>query len=76
MWIFWSILLGIGLAMDAFAVSITNGLNDDKLKRRMMVVIALFFGVFQAVATSIDVAHNSQSYNNSNFNISGDILMA
>ena len=54
MWIFWSILLGIGLAMDDFAVSITNGLNDDKLKRRMMVVIALFFGVFQAVATSID----------------------
>ncbi len=48
MWIFWSILLGIGLAMDAFAVSIANGLNDDKLKRRMMVVIALFFGVFQA----------------------------
>ena len=49
MWILWSIALGVGLAMDAFAVSITNGLNDEKMKWPKIVLIALFFGVFQGV---------------------------
>ena len=49
MWILWSVALGVGLAMDAFAVSITNGLNDEKMKWPRIVLIALFFGVFQGV---------------------------
>lgn len=49
MWIFWSICLGVGLAMDAFAVSVTNGLKDEKLKISKMLLIATFFGVFQGV---------------------------
>ena len=29
-----SVLLGVGLAMDAFAVSLANGLNEPKMKKR------------------------------------------
>ena len=29
-----SILLGVGLAMDAFSVSLANGLNDTKMSRK------------------------------------------
>lgn len=39
------ILLAIGLAMDCFAVSIAQGLQDSKL--RPVVVMAILFGVFQ-----------------------------
>ena len=35
-----SILLGIGLAMDAFSVSIANGLNEPYMKRGRMCLIA------------------------------------
>ena len=31
--IFNSVLLGVGLAMDAFSVSIANGLHDPQMKR-------------------------------------------
>ncbi len=41
------ILIGVGLSMDAFAVSITNGLCCTNLKKRQMFYIALCFGVFQ-----------------------------
>ena len=43
------ILIGIGLAMDAFAVSICKGLSMKKLEFRKAIVIALYFGIFQAV---------------------------
>lgn len=43
-----SILLGVGLAMDAFSVSLANGLNDPKMNRRRMCVIAGVFALFQA----------------------------
>lgn len=42
-------LIAVGLAMDAFAVSICKGLNMTKLNYRHSVVIALFFGGFQAL---------------------------
>lgn len=42
-----SILLGVGLAMDAFSVSLANGLNEPCMKRRKMVGIAGVFSVFQ-----------------------------
>ena len=42
-----SILLGIGLAMDAFSVSLVNGLGEPCMKRRKMSLIAGVFAVFQ-----------------------------
>lgn len=43
------ILIGIGLAMDAFAVSICKGLGMTKVNKKQLVVIALFFGGFQGI---------------------------
>ena len=43
------ILIGIGLAMDAFAVSVCKGLSMKKLIWKNAIVIALYFGVFQAL---------------------------
>lgn len=40
-------LLGIGLAMDAFSVSVANGLDDPKMKNRRMIFMVLTFGIFQ-----------------------------
>ena len=42
-------LIGVGLSMDAFAVSICKGLGMPKLNKRQMVVIGLYFGGFQAL---------------------------
>ena len=42
-----SILLGVGLAMDAFSVSLANGLNEPKMKRNRMCGIAGVFAFFQ-----------------------------
>lgn len=44
-----SILLGVGLAMDAFSVSLANGLNEPCMKRRKMCGIAGVFAFFQAL---------------------------
>ena len=44
-----SILLGVGLAMDAFSVSMANGLNEPCMCRRKMCGIAGMFGFFQAL---------------------------
>lgn len=41
--------MGIGLAMDAFAVSICKGLGMSKVNKKQAVVIGLFFGGFQAL---------------------------
>ncbi|MBR6383662.1 MAG: manganese efflux pump [Lachnospiraceae bacterium] len=43
-----SILLGVGLAMDAFSVSIANGLNEPKMKASKSLTIAGVFAFFQA----------------------------
>ncbi|MBR4026068.1 MAG: manganese efflux pump [Lachnospiraceae bacterium] len=42
-----SILLGIGLAMDAFSVSLANGLNEPNMKKRKMIGVAGIFSIFQ-----------------------------
>lgn len=42
-----SILLGIGLAMDAFSVSLANGLNEPTMKRGRMAAVAGIFSLFQ-----------------------------
>lgn len=43
------LLMGVGLAMDAFAVSICKGLGMRKVNKAHMVVIGIFFGGFQAL---------------------------
>ncbi|NBJ93465.1 manganese efflux pump MntP [Parablautia muri] len=43
-----SILLGIGLAMDAFSVSLANGLHETEMKPEKMCAIAGTFALFQA----------------------------
>lgn len=46
---FTNILLGVGLAMDAFSVSLANGLADHTMKRRRMLLMAGTFAFFQAL---------------------------
>lgn len=48
-----SILLGVGLAMDAFSVSLANGLNEPYMKKRKMCGVAGCFAVFQAIMPMI-----------------------
>lgn len=48
-----SILLGLGLAMDAFSVSLANGLNEPDMKDKKMCKIAGVFAFFQAVMPMI-----------------------
>lgn len=47
LFIFNNILLGIGLAMDAFSVSMANGLNEPKMKKSKTIGIAGTFAFFQ-----------------------------
>ena len=42
-------LIGVGLSMDAFAVSVCKGLGMKKINKLHTFVIALFFGGFQAL---------------------------
>lgn len=42
-----SCLLGVGLAMDAFSVSLANGLNEPRMGVRRMSLIAGVFAFFQ-----------------------------
>ena len=44
-----SAMLGVGLAMDAFSVSLANGLNEPKMKKSRMTMIAGVFAGFQAL---------------------------
>ena len=44
-----SILLGVGLAMDAFSVSMANGLNEPLMKKGKLFAIAGVFAFFQAL---------------------------
>lgn len=44
-----SVLLGVGLAMDAFSVSMADGLNEPHMKKGKMITIAGTFAGFQAL---------------------------
>ncbi len=46
---FTSIMLGVGLAMDAFSVSLANGLNEPNMRKRKMAGVAGIFAAFQAL---------------------------
>ena len=48
-----SLGLGVGLAMDACAVSMTNGLNEPQMKFGKASLIAAMFGFFQALMPMI-----------------------
>ncbi len=43
------LIIGVGLSMDAFAVSMCQGVSMKKLNIRRAMLIALFFGGFQAL---------------------------
>lgn len=53
-------LTGVGLSMDAFAVAVCKGLGMHRINMRHAFVIALFFGVFQALMPLIGWALGSQ----------------
>ncbi len=54
-------LIGIGLSVDAFAVAICKGLAmPDKVDRKGALLIALYFGVFQAVMPTLGWLLGSQ----------------
>lgn len=48
-----SIFLGIGLAMDAFSVSLANGLNEPHMRMKKTTSIAFVFAFFQAAMPMI-----------------------
>ena len=54
------LFLGIGLAMDAFAVAVCKGLAMRKVNKKQAVVIGLFFGGFQALMPLIGWGLGSQ----------------
>jgi len=43
------ILIAFGLAMDAFAVSVAQGIAMDRFRTLQAIKIAFFFGLFQAI---------------------------
>ena len=47
------LLLGIGLSMDAFAVSICKGLSAKRLQTKHYLIIGAWFGGFQALMPTI-----------------------
>ena len=61
MFIFNSVMLGIGLAMDAFSVSLANGFADTKMKNGRKCFIALVYAVFQFLMPVIGwfLVHNA-----------------
>ena len=48
-----SIMLGVGLAMDAFSVSLANGLNEPRMKFGKMSLVAGLFAFSQALMPMI-----------------------
>lgn len=49
-------LIGIGLGMDAFAVSICKGLSMSKFHIKKALMVALWFGIFQALMPAFGYA--------------------
>lgn len=48
-----SAMLGVGLAMDAFSVSLANGLNEPEMSKKKLAGIAGVFAFFQALMPMI-----------------------
>lgn len=49
MFFFNSLLLGVGLAMDAFSMAMANGLHEPGMKQGKMWLVAGIFGIFQGL---------------------------
>lgn len=47
------LLISVGLAMDAFAVSVCKGLSMKKMNWKKAIIVALYFGFFQALMPAI-----------------------
>ena len=47
--VFFGLILGVGFAMDAFSVSLANGLNEPKMSVKKSLGVAGVFGVFQGI---------------------------
>lgn len=43
------LLISVGLAMDAFAVSICKGLSMRRMSWKKAIIVALYFGIFQGI---------------------------
>ncbi len=54
------LLIGVGLSMDAFAVSVCKGLAMRKVNKKQAFIIGLFFGGFQALMPFIGWALGTQ----------------
>ena len=54
------LLIGVGLSMDAFAVSICKGLAMRRVNKKQAFVIGLFFGGFQALMPALGWLLGSQ----------------
>lgn len=50
---FRNVMLGVGLAMDAFSVSLANGLHEPFMRRKKMCGVAAVFGLFQGMMPMI-----------------------
>jgi putative Mn2+ efflux pump MntP len=44
-----NIFLGIGLAADAFCASLSNGMNEPKMRKTKTLLIGFIFATFQAI---------------------------
>lgn len=66
MFFFNSALLGAGLAMDAFSVSLANGLNEPEMKKGRLLSIAGVFAFFQFMMPMVGwfCVHNLAKYFN------------
>lgn len=53
-------MIGVGLSMDAFAASVCKGLSMRKAEVKNILIIALFFGGFQALMPFIGWALGTQ----------------
>ena len=47
------ILISFGVAMDAFAVAIGKGLSMKKMQYKNVIIVGLYFGIFQALMPAI-----------------------
>ena len=59
-----SVLMGVGLAMDAFSVSLANGLNEPCMRKRKRLLTALVFAFFQGLMplTGWFLVHTATEY--------------
>ncbi len=59
-----SVLLGVGLAMDAFSVSLANGFAEPKMKQARMLKIAGVYAFFQFLMPAIGwfLVHEALSF--------------